>query len=88
MSGAVNFTVCSWKITHWKLHITLKLKPCMCTNNESVRTFILHDIATRNQKESHNILSKFTMLCWAAFIAIQATDLDTPDLESCLKVFV
>ena len=42
-------------------------------------------IVTRNHKKSHNVLSKFTILCWAAFIAIlgcmQPTGhrLDTPE---------
>ena len=31
-----------------------------------------------NKKKSHNILSKFTILCWAAFTAILGRRLDTP----------
>ena len=57
----------------------IKLKPHMHTNSESVRMFILYDIATRNHKS--NVLSKFTILCWAAFIAILGYRLDTLALK-------
>ena len=42
----------------------------MRTNSDSVCTFISLDIVTHNHtKKSHTVLSKFTVLCWATFIA-------------------
>ena len=51
-SDGVNSTVCAWKIAHWKPHTTVKLKPHMRTNSESVHTFILNEIATHNHKKN------------------------------------
>ena len=38
-------------------------------------------IATRHHKMSHNVLSKFAILCWATFTAILDHGLNTPALE-------
>ena len=74
-SDGVNSTAWAWKIPHWKPHTTGKLKPCMHINSERMRTFILHDITNDmwhviTHKKSHNVLSKFMILCWAIFTAI------------------
>ena len=54
---------------HWKDHLGLHIKY----------------IETRNHKTTHNVLSKFTILCWAACTAILGLGLDTPGAPLQLK---
>ena len=62
--------------TFWCLWATLE-------EEEWLGPHITHTV-TRNHKKSHNVLSKFTILCWAAFTATlsrrrpAACGLDTP----------
>ena len=51
-SGGVNTTVCAWKITHRGPHSTVKLKPRVHTDSESIHMFILCDVVAQNQKKN------------------------------------